>query len=139
MKSPESRKPLFERLKASLEEGIAHAQGEIALKTTTLELPDPPPRVRAVDVIRLREDHRMSQLVFARLLNVSPKTVQSWEQGVRQPSQAALRLIQVFVHSPIALYSVAGPSATPETAPRERTTLPRSGGRHAKSHKKQSV
>jgi putative transcriptional regulator len=42
----------------------------------------------------------MSQAMFARLLNVSPKTVQSWEHGTRKPSQAALRLIQVFEQNP---------------------------------------
>jgi DNA-binding transcriptional regulator YiaG len=34
----------------------------------------------------------MSQAVFAQVLNVSTKTVQSWVQGQRKPSQAALRL-----------------------------------------------
>lgn len=36
MKSPKDRKPLFERLKTGLDEGIRHAKGEITLKTTTL-------------------------------------------------------------------------------------------------------
>jgi hypothetical protein len=47
MKSTKSRKPLFERLKTGLEEAIRHAKGEIALKTTTLEMPDRPPEVGA--------------------------------------------------------------------------------------------
>jgi DNA-binding transcriptional regulator YiaG len=38
----------------------------------------------------------MSKAIFAGMLNLSTKTVQSWEEGVRKPSQAALRLIQVF-------------------------------------------
>ena len=36
-----TRKPFFERLKAGLEEGIAHAKGELTLKT--VEVPEPPP------------------------------------------------------------------------------------------------
>jgi putative transcriptional regulator len=108
MKSPKSRKPLFERLKAGLEEGIRHAKGEITLKTTTLELPDRPPEVGAAELIRLRLASGMSQAIFARLLNVSTKTVQSWEQGQRRPSQAALRLIQVFRHNPTGLLEAAG-------------------------------
>jgi hypothetical protein len=47
MKSAENRKPLFERLKTRLEEGIRHAKGEITLKTTTLEAPDRPLEVNA--------------------------------------------------------------------------------------------
>ena len=53
----------------------------------------------------------MSQAVFARMLNVSTKTVQSWEQGQRRPSQAALRLIQVFRQNPSGLLEVVGMSA----------------------------
>jgi hypothetical protein len=40
------------------------------------------------------------------MLNVSIKTSQSWEQGTRKPSQAALRLIQVFRQHPSALLEI---------------------------------
>jgi hypothetical protein len=46
MKSPKDRKPLFERLKAGMEDAIRHARGEITLKTTVVEIPDPPPESR---------------------------------------------------------------------------------------------
>lgn len=110
MKSPKGRKPLFARLKTGLEEAILHAKGEITLKTTTLEMPDRPPEVGADELTRLRLASGMSQAVFARLLNVSTKTVQSWEQGTRRPSQAALRLIQVFRRDPAGLLEVVGMS-----------------------------
>ena len=35
-----------------------------------------------------------SQGIFAAILNVSVKTVQSWESGDRMPSHAALRLLE---------------------------------------------
>jgi putative transcriptional regulator len=50
----------------------------------------------------------MSQAVFAKLLNVSAKTVQSWEQGLRQPSQASRRLIQVLSERPDVLWQIVG-------------------------------
>jgi putative transcriptional regulator len=87
-------------LKTGLEEGIRHAKGEIMLKTTTLETPDPPPQVRSHELTELRLNSGMSQAVFAQVLKVSTKTIQSWEQGTRRPSQAALRLIQVFRQNP---------------------------------------
>ena len=102
------RKPLFERLKTGMEEAIRHSKGEIVLKTTVIELPDPPPVIQADEVARLRLDHEMSQAVFARVLNVSIKTVQSWEQGTRKPSAAALRLIQIFDKDPDGVLQVAG-------------------------------
>lgn len=100
MSSPKVRKPLAERLKTSLEEGIRHARGEITLKTTVIELPDEPPEIDAPTLVAIRDQSRMSQAVFARLLNVSPKTVQSWEQGVRTPSHASRRLIQIYSQHP---------------------------------------
>ena len=39
--SAKRRKPLFERLKKGLEEGIAHTQGELTLRT--VEVPEEPP------------------------------------------------------------------------------------------------
>jgi len=110
MKSLKDRKPLFERLKSGLEEGIRHAKGEITLKTTTLEMPDRPPEVNAEQLTKLRLKSGMSQAVFAQVLNVSTKTVQSWEQGQRKPPQAALRLIQVFRQDPSGLLEVVGMS-----------------------------
>jgi putative transcriptional regulator len=110
MKSHRKRPPLAERIRKGVEKAIRHAKGEITLKTTTLELPDPPPEVGAAELTRLRLASGMSQAIFARLLNVSTKSVQSWEQGPRKPSQAALRLIQVFRHNPTGLLAAAGMS-----------------------------
>jgi putative transcriptional regulator len=41
--------------------------------------------------------------MFARLLNVSVKTVQGWEQGVREPSEAALKLLSIAEKRPEVL------------------------------------
>jgi putative transcriptional regulator len=111
IKSYRNQKPLFERLKSSLEDANRHAKGEITLKTTTVELPDKPPEVDADDVVRIRLDNQMSQAVFARVLNVSPKTVQSWEQGSRKPSHASLRLIQVIRKNPQVVLQTVGMAA----------------------------
>ncbi len=108
MKSDRKRLPVAEQIRKGLEEAILHAKGEITLKTTTIELPDRPPEVGAEELTELRLASGMSQAVFARLLNVSTKTVQSWEQGHRKPSQAALRLIQVFRQDPSGLLEIAG-------------------------------
>lgn len=96
--SSRPRKPLFERLKQGLEEGMAHARGEITLRTVVM--PEEPPEIDAETLVSLRGQSAMSQTVFARMLNVSPKTVQSWEQGVRTPSHASRRLIQIFSEHP---------------------------------------
>jgi putative transcriptional regulator len=100
------RKPLFERLNAGLEEGIAHARGELTLNTVAA--PEAPPEIDAETLVALREAARMSQAMFAKVLYVSPKTVQGWEQGVRVPSMAARRLIHIFTTQPATVCRVVG-------------------------------
>src|SRR6478735_8830507 len=101
-----TRKSFFERLKVGLQEGIAHARGELTLKT--VEVPEAPPEIDAKTLVALREQAEMSQAVFAKVLYVSPKTVQSWEQGVRVPSMAARRLIHIFAAQPATVCKVVG-------------------------------
>jgi putative transcriptional regulator len=110
MKPQRRRLPVADQIRKGLEEAIRHAKGEITLKTTTLERPDRPPDVNAEELTRLRTESGMSQAVFAQVLNVSTKTVQSWEQGSRKPSQATLRLIQVFRQNPSVVLQTAGMS-----------------------------
>ncbi len=43
----------------------------------------------------LREQARVSQAVFARLLNTSLSTVQKWEVGAKHPSGPALKLLNL--------------------------------------------
>ena len=66
----------------------------------TVEVPEEPPEIDGTRLTALRTQAAMSQSVFARLLNASTKTLQSWEQGVRQPSDASHRLLQVFSEQP---------------------------------------
>src|SRR5437660_278122 len=101
-----ARKPFFERLKAGLEEGLAHAKGELTLKTVAI--PEAPPEIDAKTLVALREAAEMSQAVFAKVLYVSAKTVQSWEQGVRVPSKATRRLIHIFAVQPAVICKIVG-------------------------------
>src|SRR5437763_5473378 len=89
---------LFQRNQKGLEESVAYSRGELTLKTTTLPLPPPPASPKRVAA--LRRKLKMSQSVFAAALNVSPKLVQSWEQGSRRPSRGELRLIQIIEKRP---------------------------------------
>lgn len=112
-KSDRARKPLFERLQRGLREGVAHVRGELTLRT--VELPEEPPEIDGQTLAELRGLAGMSQAVFAKLLNVSKKTLQSWEQGVRRPADSSRRLIQVFSAHPEALCACAGlPAVTLE-------------------------
>ncbi|MDX2035164.1 MAG: helix-turn-helix domain-containing protein [Isosphaeraceae bacterium] len=100
MKDRTERASVAEQIRKGLEEAVRHARGEITLKSTIVELPEEPPEIDAPALAAIRGQSRMSQAVFARLLNVSTKTVQSWEQGLRTPSHAARRLIQIYCEHP---------------------------------------
>ena len=92
----------FSELTESLTEALQHARGERSdLRTTTL--PAPPPQLSKREIVELRQRLSYSQSVFAAVLNVSVKTVQAWEQGVRVPSDAALKLLSIARKHPDVL------------------------------------
>jgi putative transcriptional regulator len=121
------RLPVAEQIRKGLEEAVRHARGEITLKTTVVEIPDPPPEIRSDELTKLRLEHRLPQDVFARVLNVPTRTVQAWEEGTRKPAQAALRLIQVFRQDPAGvLGSVGMTTAAAAASPGKPRRRPRS-------------
>ncbi len=58
-------------------------------------------------VSAIRERTGLSQSRFARLLGVSVRTLQEWEQGRRAPSGAARTLLAVAQKNPRVLLDVA--------------------------------
>lgn len=93
---------VFSELVESMEEARQHAHGERSDLRTTV-LPAPPPVLSKTEIVELRQRLSCSQSVFAAVLNVSVKTVQAWEQGVRVPSDAALKLLSVADKHPEVL------------------------------------
>jgi len=85
----------YEKLKEGLEDVLAHKKGKITLRSEIVAIPEPPAQYKASDIKKIREKSRYSQSIFAKVLNVSVKTVQSWESGERFPSHAALRLLEI--------------------------------------------
>lgn len=101
---------LGQELLAGMKEILDHQEGKITLRTSELEMLVPPPEVSAKDVAKIRSQNlHMSQGAFAKLLGVSVRVIQSWEQGDKKPSGAARRLLQVAARNPSALLSAATP------------------------------
>jgi putative transcriptional regulator len=87
---------LSEKIKKGLEEILEYKQGTRTLRTKLIDLPERPSEYRAEDIKEIRKKGKYSQGVFAVILNVSKRTVQSWETGVRVPSHSALRLLEII-------------------------------------------
>ena len=66
-------------------------------------LPGRPKPMKPADIRALRESLNASQALLARLLNVSSNAVESWEQGIREPRQATLKLLHIAKKNPSVL------------------------------------
>jgi len=64
-------------------------------------------RVEPNDVVAVRLRTGLSQSQFAAALRISPRTLQQWEQGRRQPSGAAETLLKIVARHPEVLREVA--------------------------------
>lgn len=47
------------------------------------------------EIKKLREREKVSQAIFATLLNTNVSTVQKWEIGIKKPSGMALKLLNI--------------------------------------------
>ncbi|MCB1779724.1 MAG: helix-turn-helix domain-containing protein [Candidatus Competibacteraceae bacterium] len=83
---------LFEELVQSLKEAQAIAKGELEPSRRFDRQP--------LDVKAMREGVGLSQREFARLLHVSVRTLQNWEQDRRYPTGPALALLKIVATAP---------------------------------------
>ena len=63
--------------------------------------------VPVTDALQARVKLDLSQSQFAKLLGVSVRTLQEWEQGRKKPTGAAQTLLRVAVRTPQALLGLA--------------------------------
>jgi DNA-binding transcriptional regulator YiaG len=80
--------------------GSPAASPSKTLDLRAVEMPPRPKPLKPDDIRTLREGLNASQALFARLLNVSSNAVESWEQGIREPRQATLKLLHIARKNP---------------------------------------
>ena len=95
----------FDELLASMGQGADHAAGKITARTH--QLTARAEAISASEIAAIRQHMNVSQAVFADLLNVPKATAVSWERGLRSPSGAAVRLLQIAKNRPKALLETA--------------------------------
>ena len=88
-------KELFRKLTSSIEEAIEIKHGKAkALKITKYD---------SLDIKKVRSKLHYSQSEFAIFMGVSPKTLQNWEQGRREPTGPARTLLRIVEKNPKAI------------------------------------
>ena len=86
----------YDDLKEGFEDIQAYRKGKLTLRSERIEIPEPPQEYNPKQIRCIREKGRYSQAIFALVLNVSIRTVQSWETGQRVPCHSALRLLEII-------------------------------------------
>ena len=85
-------KQLFDGLVTSLNQALAITKGELEpSRTFTYEIPD----IKAI-----RKKTGLTQAQFAQKLQISPRTLQNWEQGHRNPTGPAITLMKLLDKQP---------------------------------------
>ena len=94
---PKTKVSEFERLLLeSAQQAVDIAEGKLEGRITVRDLP----------VAEARAKLNLPRTEFARLLGVSPRTIENWEQNRRQPRGAAKVLIAVALRDPKAILNV---------------------------------
>ncbi|HEV6966788.1 MULTISPECIES: helix-turn-helix domain-containing protein [Roseateles] len=89
----------IEAFKRDLLESVKQMRRGQAARVTKVKLPQ---------AAEARSRVGLSQQEFARLLGVSARTLQDWEQGRREPTGAAKMLLRVAVAHPEVLLELHG-------------------------------
>ena len=93
---------IFDDMPEALQGAAAYECGE-AVNLCVTRIPARPRPISAREIRQIRRKLNASQALFATYLNVSPNAVRSWEQGLRRPQQAALKLLVIAKKNPKAL------------------------------------
>jgi len=81
---------VMEQLESALQDVRAGRRRHVVVEAP------PVPEYSASEVRRIRDALNMSQAEFAELLDVSPRSVQAWEQGVRAPGRGVCYLLEHY-------------------------------------------
>lgn len=92
------RADINETIEGLMKIGIKTSLTEKELNELGIEIPQvvlSPTQIKAV-----RAQHKLSQAVFAKVLNVSPSAIRQWEQGTRKPSGSTQVLLELLIREP---------------------------------------
>jgi len=85
----------FDNLMTGLNEAVAIERGELKGRKTVYEI-QPVKKYDNTEIKQIRTSVGMTQLLFAKYMGVSSKTVEAWEKGTNHPTGTACRLISML-------------------------------------------
>lgn len=85
---------LFDDIKTGLGQAIEYEKGILKAKATTLTV-DPVEKFEAEEIRLIRKETGLTQVLFAKYMGVSVKTVEAWESGRNHPEGASCRLLSM--------------------------------------------
>ena len=95
---------------SELSEGVAALadarQGKRTLRTHAVEY-RPAPAVSPKELVRVREELKISRALFAAYLRTTPRTLENWEQGRAKPNAQAALLINLVKQYPDTVQRLA--------------------------------
>ena len=91
---------IFDDIKLGIEQAIEYEKGNLNAKKTTLTIA-PTEVFSAQDIKNIRRKTGLTQVLFAKFMGVSVKTVESWEAGRNHPEGAACRLLTLTKNDPL--------------------------------------
>lgn len=90
---------LFDDIKTGLGQAIEYEKGNLKAKTTTLTV-EPIECFKPEEIRSIRLETGLTQILFAKYMGVSVKTVEAWEAGRNHPEGAACRLLSMTRNDP---------------------------------------
>lgn len=90
---------VYDGIMQGLEEALEHAKGQRELRTNSLNIL-PLKEFAPAEIKDIRVNLGLTQVVFAKVMGVSPKTVEAWEAGRNKPEGPARRILAIAQRNP---------------------------------------
>ncbi len=90
---------VYKSITKGLKEAIEYEKGAISVRTAKVRV-EPLLKFDSAEIKAIRNNTKMTRVVFASFLGVSPKTIKAWEAGRNMPDGPARRMLSMLKQDP---------------------------------------
>ncbi|MBL4866783.1 MAG: transcriptional regulator [Pseudomonadales bacterium] len=101
-----TKRDMFTELMQGLGELKDERESKITLRSSEIE-EKPRVEISAAEIIELRSQLGISRPILAKLLRMSPRTIERWEQDKAKPDQGSATLLKLVSRYPDTLEKIA--------------------------------